>query len=80
MLDLGKPHIAPGLLLEPLESYQVPLGDSGQTIWLDVLLQYEYLRVRSSAEDPGVIYPLHQRKLLAPIFGQKPTLPYRAPL
>lgn len=80
MLDLDRPHIAPGLLLEPLETYSVPLGDSGHTIALEVLLQHEYLRVRSSAEDPGVIYPLHRRTSLAPILDQKPTLPYRAPV
>lgn len=80
VLDWSQAFRAPGLLLEPLESYTVPLGNSGHTIALEVLLQHEYLRVRGPGDDCGVIFRQRKRESVEKVLQRKPTLPYRAPL
>ncbi len=79
-LDWSQAFRAPGLLLEPLESYTVPLGDSGLSIGLDVLLQHEYLRVRGPGDDCGVIFRQRKQESVEKALQRKPTLPYRAPV
>lgn len=79
VLDWRQAFRAPGLLLEPLETYSVPLGDSGHTIALEVLLQHEYLRVRGPGDDCGVIFRQRKRESVEKVLQRKPTLPYRAP-